>query len=389
MNKERNNSLTFLDGLRGIAALYVMIGHARWFLWEGGSAFAAHSGNYSLPEKAQVYFFGLFKYGHQMVLFFFVLSGFVIHLKQAKSIQRSGTINLDGYLWKRFKRIFPPLIVALIITFVCDSLVKNMGASIFTHTTPDETVNRGFTFDHSIRTLLGNLGFLQTTYVPVFGSNGPLWSLKYEWWFYMLYPLFVLANKRSALWTALLVAALSLVTILGWSWGILLVDDILAYFFCWWLGCIAADIYAGRLKVPTWVFFIAMAGLLSIPLQAKLPAASSVVYDTIVAVGFFGLLSILLKIHSSGKQFRFLNWLKPLGDCSYTLYVIHGPILILANGVLLNYTGNVLPQSFVYVWLSIVCIPVLAYLLHFISEKPFLTKPVAKRPEVKVQDSVI
>src|SRR5665213_1414486 len=27
--------LQFLDGLRGLAALYVMVGHARWLLWEG------------------------------------------------------------------------------------------------------------------------------------------------------------------------------------------------------------------------------------------------------------------------------------------------------------------------------------------------------------------
>src|SRR5665647_3307561 len=32
-----NGSLLFLDGLRGLAAFYVMVGHARWLLWEGYS----------------------------------------------------------------------------------------------------------------------------------------------------------------------------------------------------------------------------------------------------------------------------------------------------------------------------------------------------------------
>ncbi|MBO9660262.1 MAG: acyltransferase family protein, partial [Chitinophagaceae bacterium] len=85
-----SKSLAFLDGLRGIAALYVMIGHARWLLWEGGAAFQSHMQDYSVWGKMQVYFFGLFKYGHQMVLFFFVLSGFVIHLKQSKAIANGG-----------------------------------------------------------------------------------------------------------------------------------------------------------------------------------------------------------------------------------------------------------------------------------------------------------
>ncbi len=31
----KEHSLVFLDAMRGLAAVYVMIGHARWLLWEG------------------------------------------------------------------------------------------------------------------------------------------------------------------------------------------------------------------------------------------------------------------------------------------------------------------------------------------------------------------
>ena len=34
--------LVFLDGLRGLAAFYVLVGHARWLLWEGDTQYAAH-----------------------------------------------------------------------------------------------------------------------------------------------------------------------------------------------------------------------------------------------------------------------------------------------------------------------------------------------------------
>ena len=43
---------------------------------------------------------------------------------------------------------------------------------------------------HDWKTFIGNLAFLMKTYVPVWGSNDALWSLKFEWWFYMLYPLY-------------------------------------------------------------------------------------------------------------------------------------------------------------------------------------------------------
>jgi peptidoglycan/LPS O-acetylase OafA/YrhL len=44
---------------------------------------------------------------------------------------------------------------------------------------------------HDILTLIGNLGFVQTICVPVFGTNGPLWSLANEFWYYVMFPLAV------------------------------------------------------------------------------------------------------------------------------------------------------------------------------------------------------
>src|ERR1035441_502485 len=39
----------------------------------------------------------------------------------------------------------------------------------------------------------GNLFFLQSVVSPVFGSNGPLWSLSYEFWYYILFPVLMIA----------------------------------------------------------------------------------------------------------------------------------------------------------------------------------------------------
>jgi peptidoglycan/LPS O-acetylase OafA/YrhL len=39
----------------------------------------------------------------------------------------------------------------------------------------------------------GNLFFLQTIAVPSLGSNGPLWSLSNEFWYYIMFPLGLLA----------------------------------------------------------------------------------------------------------------------------------------------------------------------------------------------------
>src|SRR5919205_40528 len=122
--KRHAGSLLFLDGLRGLAALYVVAGHARWLLWEGYSeGFLAHPGQYTGLGKLLVYASALLRYGHEAVLFFFVLSGFVIHLRYSRQLRAgNGESRFDwrSYVWRRAKRLYPPLLFALILTAVFD-----------------------------------------------------------------------------------------------------------------------------------------------------------------------------------------------------------------------------------------------------------------------------
>ena len=129
--------LRFLDGLRGLAALEVMVGHARWLLWEGYSTgYLKHPDTYSIFGKVLVYFFSAFRYGHQAVMFFFVLSGFVIHLRYAQKIQTDGLdakFDFWRFIKRRAKRLYPPLILAMVITLLCDAWVSSgTTRSIFT-----------------------------------------------------------------------------------------------------------------------------------------------------------------------------------------------------------------------------------------------------------------
>lgn len=102
--------------------------------------------------------------------------------------KRFGVID---YFIHRFSRIYTVLIPALVVGFILDRLgIEFFNASgIYNH--PEEFYTNSFGNDiakHlSFNTFIGNLIQLQEIIVPSLGSNGPLWSLANEWWYYVLF----------------------------------------------------------------------------------------------------------------------------------------------------------------------------------------------------------
>jgi peptidoglycan/LPS O-acetylase OafA/YrhL len=186
-------STVFLDGLRGLAAFYVVLHHAFWLLQEGYTAgYLAHPASYTTLQYYVALFSAvLFRFGHVAVLFFFVLSGFVIHLRYARRIVNEparADFGWGDFVYRRARRLYPPLLAALAITYALDHLGASLAFAIYQSKTPYPLINSSVACNYGWRTFFGNLAFLQKTYVPCWGSDRPLWSLKYEWWFYMIYP---------------------------------------------------------------------------------------------------------------------------------------------------------------------------------------------------------
>jgi peptidoglycan/LPS O-acetylase OafA/YrhL len=162
-----NRNLVFLDGLRGLAAFYVMVGHARWLLWEGYSnGFQRHPATYSAVNRGLMYFFSLFRYGHDAVLFFFVLSGFVIHLRYARRIAQQGMsakFDWSAFVWRRARRLYPQLLIAIGLALSLDSIGKASGFAIYHQATQYSLINQNVVSHLDPATLLGNLAFLMNT----------------------------------------------------------------------------------------------------------------------------------------------------------------------------------------------------------------------------------
>ena len=190
-----------LDMLRGLAALGVVVGHARGFI------VVQYAVAPSDALSAQLFYFitGL---GHQCVLAFFALSGYLVGGGALRNI-RDGDWCLSQYMLRRLVRLWTVLVPALLLTWILDVGGQIVAGSAGYNGAYFDLIASGpqksSPADLSLLTFVANIMFLQTIITPVFGSNGPLWSLANEFWYYIIFPLIAqaLVGRGAATWRVL------------------------------------------------------------------------------------------------------------------------------------------------------------------------------------------
>ncbi|HTE12044.1 MAG TPA: acyltransferase [Chitinophagaceae bacterium] len=360
-------NLKTLDALRGLAAIYVVIHHCRWLLWEGyEKGYSLHPSEYSFFSKVFMYFFSAFKFGNQAVLFFFVLSGFVIHYSVSKRVDREGKFDAGDYLYRRIKRIYPPLLIAIALTFVLDMTGMKLNLPIYFSHTPYPSINTNVHSDLSGTTLLGNLLFVQKIYTPAWGTDGALWSLMYEWWFYILYmPLLLLFRKNKYLTIGIVLVVWYLNVLYGAGLPVLL-NKVLNMFLIWFAGMLLADMLLYKSINP----IAGLAALLLMMTGSFADIFGRIGYEIILTV----FITIFLYLVLTTNWFNILRKCEKLGPFSYTMYAVHMPIVCFLSGFLMKANQGYLPSHFLYVFAGIIISVTVSWLLHFVGEKPFTKK---------------
>ena len=156
-----------IDLCRGITALLVMIGHVLGPVVE---PFLGLDYN-TWPRAWQVLGFTLGG-GRFWVRFFFVISGFCIHLSISRSIEKGG-FSLRSYIIARLTRIYPVFLVGLALAVANWWLFSPVGA-------------------FPAKELVASLAMLQQ-FIGTFPAFAPSWSLTSEVCYYAVWPLALLA----------------------------------------------------------------------------------------------------------------------------------------------------------------------------------------------------
>ncbi|HUB65892.1 MAG TPA: acyltransferase [Candidatus Methylacidiphilales bacterium] len=314
-----DSRLVHLDLIRGLAALAVCAEHLRAYLFTGYRHLA---GSVGLFGKLFYFATGL---GHQAVMLFFVLSGYFVGGSVIKSLAENRW-SWAGFARRRLTRLYMVLIPALVLTAFWDGLGHALTAGrgydgIFGnlyHSGPQS----GLPARDGSAVFLGNALYLQTILVPVYGSNGPLWSLAYEFWYYLTFPLAMLALAPGNSWRYRAVHLLLLV-----ACGCLLPWPVWEGAVIWLMGCAVFWISRhSRLGEPCGRKWVCVCGGLVLLASLALSRGDSLGgYDLLIGLGFASMLPCLIRRNTASRLYGLVAI--GLSDISYTLYVVHFPLL--------------------------------------------------------------
>lgn len=305
--------LSTLTPLRGIAALFVVVHHAQAF----GSPVAALTTTHFVFQS------------WLWVDFFFVLSGFVLYHVYGNLFSRSVTKKqFWGYMSARFARVYPLHFFTLVWATGMAVVIRHEASSI------DPLLATMFSY----WAFPASLFLVQAFHLfPIPPLNTPAWSLSTEWWVYVLFPALAYglrASSASGKWLILL-GTLALYVLLMYyvapvfsivhkvtmnvmtDWG---------FFRClvgFVIGMLCYEVYTGQVG-RRWVG----SGLFFVVVFAATLLTMHLGMNDLLTIGLFPCV-ILSAAYQSGWVKRILNVsiFQRLGDWSFSIYMVHVPII--------------------------------------------------------------
>ncbi|MCK1793564.1 acyltransferase family protein [Pseudomonas violetae] len=340
----------FINGLRGIAAVFVFVNHAPFVLTNLGVT------NSRFSSWGQIYP-NLGSFGVQI---FFCITGFLFFDK----IMKSKSIDWNGFFVARLKRVAP--------LYYASSIIVVLIATIYSGQT---ILNR-----ETIATLAGIISFnfidnpMKIGDVSLIPLSSVTWTLVHEWRFYAVLPMVAICYRSKYRNLTLLVTVILAAIDLGTSAVV-----------CWTYfltGMIAAAILKVKIErcsikcianITAVASFILTCGLLEIPGYG---------YERYLITSLFFLCVTIS--NPRALHFKFLN---RLSDISYSIYLLHLPILFVTfkSLALLSDLSGIGKYTFWAVNFIVIPVVVSASALTFIYiEKRFMLHSKYTKPQITV-----
>ncbi|MBX6382552.1 MAG: acyltransferase [Microbispora sp.] len=340
-----------LDGIRGLAALFVVLHHC-WLMAFPG-----------FPRGGGPWWLGWLRYGHLAVVVFIVLSGFSLAVSPARNQWRLG--GPGRFARRRAWRILPPYWAALAFSLaVAWTLTPQPGEG-------PPTAKSVLLYGLLLQDVAGSPS-----------PNGAFWSIAVEAHLYLVFPLMLLVLRRAGAVVTLAVVTIPVAVIGVLAPSVPMVDLLMrftpqfAVLFA--LGIVGAGVAAGASRTSAAPWSAAAAAL---PVVALIVAAGPVwtvehyFWVDIAAGPAVVLLLVSVATGRPAPLVRLLDSrpLRALGLFSYSLYLIHAPIVVaLSTLVVAPLAGHGLTAFLVTVLSAVPLSLLTARLFAAVFELPFL-----------------
>lgn len=383
VSKEPINKLYYLDGMRGLMAINVILCHfvcvyfpQMYFETSAGQSSGLLKLFATTPLSATVN-------GNIAVMYFMALTGFLVGMSTfTKESQGIGFFVKKSI--SRYTRLLPVIVIATLFTYF--TMVFNFQKHL---SITDRSVNIAFlqgycNFPANIKSLLNNI------FIKPFWSGsdyvGPFWTIKYEFFGYILTLFLAMTLKHNKYRRFLYVVVSILIMVLPvirfpfvdmhyivFIMGLFVADlrfnqnqTILSKYYSSFLNsklclilCYVIGIYFScctmfRTPLYSWWF--------SIPLVNK---------SLLRGLGVAILIFAFMQTKSIQKVFSWKPILK-LGECSFETYAIHWPLMLTLEAFLFITFRKTLSYNASALLSFIITLPVIylaSFSLHFLVEK--------------------
>ena len=369
-----------LSLLRGVAALEVAAGHLRSELYPGLRSLAD-------PTLAYQMFAFVTGFAHQAVIVFFLISGWLVGGSLLNRLHQPRA--LAYYAIDRVTRLWTVLVPTLLLILIIGIVI---GAA---HPGQADLSPQN---NYSASSLVGNLFGLQTIVVPNFGGNYALWSLTYETWYYVQFPLLALALFGHGRWRRAGCGAAFVLLVIA------LPGMISTYFILWLLGAASSRIELhckNGVRAGLLLLTIALFSYYRLTGSNNELNPGSFVQDLLCSIALLLLLASLHQpVDTASPHFIRSNAIaRFFSEFSFTLYVIHLPLIFLTMHIGREMLGRDQLDPHValdYLWYGVILLGLIgaAYLFYLMFErhtfrirravKAWLLAPAVKRPAVEV-----
>jgi peptidoglycan/LPS O-acetylase OafA/YrhL len=350
VDNNRLKNISSLNSIRAITALIIVIYHSKFILWCGGNEYIAKIGLNHWLDYPLLALDLLSSNGEPIVVCFFILSGFVI----THSFRKSNYSMIQFYAI-RLIRIYIPFIFSIILSISILVLVHWLNPIIFENSIRE--------YNSRLLVAWNNLNLISTIKTFFFiknqeyiGLNFVYWSLLHEVIFYLIYPIYDRIKTKGRI--ALIIALTGFYTLFQ--------NHLMYYQIFFLIGILIYDKFSEKDSKP--IFNNRKLYILILPVLYLIMTINFIMHWKTGADITAAILSIFAFDFVISYKSKWSGIANYFAEFSYTLYLVHLPILLLTYCLLVLFTNQVVFYER-YFYYSGVIIAVLGAKMLFFSEK--------------------